>query len=147
MQATVLFDGGASATLDTELTLTLPSAVRSGGRNGHVLLQIGVRCEAAEACQHGALLTLTLDGAEGSLSLKTAGTIGIANFALLPEEVAAAVLPIRIMTDYRSVEVFGAWGRAVCTAVLVSPHAFLTAEVTQGVVAVQATGWALKAAV
>ena len=134
-----LFSLAAAAAADIELNVTLnvnaiPGAATAGGLGA---IQLGFGCGSAATAgglvnDCGYTLQLTASAAEAAVTvchheLESGGGAGkCSDFPLLPSEVAQAAagaatmvqLPVRVMTDTRSIEVFVGDGRAAYSGVL-----------------------------
>ena len=127
--------GQSSPVFDAELSV----AVTAGAA-----LTLALRCAAADdACSDGANLTLAFVGkrsGEATRSVQVSVGGRQATFQLLPAE---ARVPIRAMSDRRSLEFFVGGGRAVYSTTLLSQAAQVRAHATGADVEVSAAGWAM----
>ena len=136
-----LFSLAAAAAADIELNVTLNvtmnvNAIPGAAATAGTAIQLGFGCGSVKAgglvndC--GYTLQLTASAAEAAVTvchheLESGGGAGkCSDFPLLPSEVAQAAagaatmvqLPVRVMTDTRSIEVFVGDGRAAYSGVL-----------------------------
>ena len=136
-----LFSLAAAAAADIELNVTLNvtmnvNAIPGAAATAGTAIQLGFGCGSVTAgglvndC--GYTLQLTASAAEAAVTvchheLESGGGAGkCSDFPLLPSEVAQAAagaatmvqLPVRVMTDTRSIEVFVGDGRAAYSGVL-----------------------------
>ena len=131
-----LFSLAAEAAADVELNVTINAIPGAAAASAGGTIQLGFGCGSATAgglvndC--GYTLQLTASAAEAAVTvchheLESGGGAGkCSDFPLLPSEVAQAAagaatmvqLPVRVMTDTRSIEVFVGDGRAAYSGVL-----------------------------
>ena len=149
---TVLADLGTNNTssFDAEMVFALPTA-----STATLGIELGFRCSTASECTDGARVNLSIGPSfahgsgtrrNGSMVVTTPIETQHAPFVLLPAEVDADTIPVRVMSDVRSLEIFVARGRAVFSGVVVSDAAKLVAASTGGGDAVLARAgvWELR---
>ena len=141
-----LFDGvgGGGVIMDVEAAMTLPAS----GAAAAVMLSL--RCAANRddgGCTGGAIITVfaaAADAAGGrACTLTVDYTYHVSTpFVLLPGE---ASLPLRVLSDLRSLEIFAGAGRGVVSVSLLSADGAVYAAAPGGgpSVVLQATGWAM----
>lgn len=136
--------GAAAASMDVELRVALPAV-------GAAAVRLGLRCEARASCAAGAQLWLEI-GAMGAgrsggravgMRIQTPHETQQTSFELLGDEPA---LPLRVMLDLASVELFAASGRGVFSGALAGAGGagWFTASCNGTDVEVSGRGWELK---
>eukprot|EP00419_Tripos_fusus_P080775 CAMPEP_0172945784 /NCGR_PEP_ID=MMETSP1075-20121228/226728_1 /TAXON_ID=2916 /ORGANISM="Ceratium fusus, Strain PA161109" /LENGTH=248 /DNA_ID=CAMNT_0013807227 /DNA_START=16 /DNA_END=759 /DNA_ORIENTATION=+ len=130
--------------MDTEFSIAIPSSFKSGN------ITIGVRCGNL-SCTDGARISLGISEPDAALSQRqismqvlTPEQTPRTSFPLLAGEIT---LPMRIMSDHRTVEVFAGSGRGVFSGSMYSTDVQVMASCDTGDFQVAATGWALASVV
>ena len=140
-----------AAHLDAELTVALPPESHNGS------IQLGVRCEAASSssadCRAGGRIELRIGAGDArgwrrlAMSVTTPFERQVAECVMMGAADSWA-LPVRIMTDSRSLEVFVAHGRCVFSGVLLGSArggALVAAAQRSDARLSSAIGWPLRA--
>ena len=136
---------GCGISMDATFSVSVPATLGAGGASA----VIAVRCSDAATCKGGAKITLAVSGGSGVGGSMRTVTMHVdyqyhitQTFTLLPGE---AVVPLRVMSDRRSLEVFaGPNGRAAISITMLSPGGMVTAAATGADLDLDAAGWTMK---
>lgn len=118
--------------MDAEFNVSLPSSL------GAVAVEFGTRCGETQMggkCEGGALITAVVSATDSAgrrnvtLRVDYAFHVGTPTFALLQGE---DVLPIRVMSDRRSLEVFAGYGRCAASITMLSTSGGVFAKAGAG---------------
>lgn len=130
-------DGGIS--MDAELNVSIPTSL------GAATVTLAVRCADVAHCAGGASITLALGPAQPDgtrhvdMHVDYAYHISV-GFTLLGGE---SSLPLRVLSDTRSLEIFAGFGRAATSVTMLSTAGSVTASANTADVEVSAAAWTM----